>query len=147
MRVTILVAVAISVVALLTVASMLALPAVSHASEQSVRGMFGDRTFGRTLAPRPRTAFRSGIRRGPSGSFLGLERNNRFERSYSYARRTAPAPAVPAPQSNRPSIPTRPVPRFEPRATARPAPTRAQPQVRPARPADIWFRSRPTRGR
>jgi len=136
-----------SVVTVLTISSMFALPAVLRASEESVRGMFGDRTLGRPLTPRTRTAFRSGILRGPNGSFLGLQRNDRFDRSYSYARRSAPAPSSPVPQSARSGIVTRPLPRVEPRATARPTPTRVQPSVRPARPADIWFRNRNTRGR
>ena len=135
-----------SALTVLTISSMFAVPAMLRASEESVRGMFGDRTLGQPLAPRTRTGFRSGIRRGPSGSFLGLQRNDRFDRSYYYARRTAPARVL-VPQSTRPNIVTRAAPRVAPRATVRPAPTRVQPQVRPARPADIWFRDRAPRGR
>jgi len=135
------------VLAVLTIAGLCAFSPHVLATPVQVRGMFGDRTLGRPIAPRPRTSFSSGIRRGPSGNFLGLDRDGRFQRSYSSARRTAPRSRVQIPPATRSGVVTRPAPRVEPRVYTRPAPTRVQPPARPSRPADIWFRSRTTRGR
>ena len=132
-----------SILAVLTISSMCALSPRVLATPVQVRGMFGDRTLGRPITPRVRTNFSSGIRRGPSGNFLGLDRDGRFQRSYGSAHRAAPQSRVQVPPAVRSGVVTRPAPRVN----TRPTPMRVQPSARPSRPADIWFRSRTTRGR
>jgi hypothetical protein len=105
-------------------------------------GLFGSRTLGRPLTPGARTRFDSGIRRGPSGSFLGLQRADRFPDRQRPARTPARPPRrlTPAPQVT-PSVPpsVQPAP---PRIERRPVPFRTRRPTPRREPADIWFRTR-----
>jgi len=106
---------------------------------EAYRGMFGPRTLGGPVAPRPRTRFDSGLQRGPSGEFLGLSRDQRFRRAPSALRSAIPdtlrptivaAPAAPQPVSP------------DPYAADAPIRVSPPPRTQPPRPADTWFRTR-----
>lgn len=64
----------------------------ASAEEKTYRGMFGDRTLGGPLKPRE-SRFRSGLARGPSGSFKGLSTENR---GTTFRNRARPEPASPS---------------------------------------------------
>jgi hypothetical protein len=111
----------------------------------TVRGLFGPRTLGGPVAPKPGTRFDSGLVRGPSGEFLGLARDPRFGRAPSTIRSAIPDTLRPttvwppaAPESVAP---------YPPYASE--APTRFGPPPRrePASPTDTWFRTRDPRAR
>jgi len=103
------------------------------------RGMFGDRTLGETIKPRPSSRFGNSFWRGPSGNFLGRDATRpgmMFPSAYGqpeFQPRYRPLPPAPAPEI---------LPVFPGEA---PAPARfeqplEQPQLEEA--PQMWFRGR-----
>ena len=103
-------------------------------SKVQVRGMFGDRTLGETLKPRP-SQFGNSVWRGPSGNFLGRD---------AHAR----GMMFPAPPPLVEFLPLRMPPRVltEPPVPIQPAVPALQPQpgggAEFERMPDIWIRSK-----
>jgi len=78
---------------------MLVLPAAAPAQwrDGPRRGLFGDRELGKPLQPRA-NRFGSGVTRGPSGNFLGLDRSTTERGSTFQARsRVQPQPTIELP--------------------------------------------------
>lgn len=126
-------------------------PACGQTPYREVHGLFGDRTLGQMLSPRPDT-LRGGIVTGPNGEFLGRGRSEgmRFPNMpWHYPSVVATAGPVPArfpaerslmsgwPADQRPAVPE-PV---APPLPAPPAPLPAEPSGTP--PAEQWFGAPP----
>jgi len=133
----------LSVVAVLA-SLLLATPSAAEAAK-TVRGLFGDRTIGGPVAPRPITRFDSGIQRGPSGNLLGIDRDRRFSRERPELR--SAIPDVPQAMTTVPPIGPQPVAPYGTRTYVVPTRPSPQPSIQPARPVDTWFRTRGPRNR
>ncbi len=68
------------------------------AEEKTYRGMFGDRTLGGPLKPRE-SRFRSGLARGPSGSFKGISTEGRGTTFRNQARPEPSSPVLLPPEA------------------------------------------------
>ncbi|MCH5374742.1 MAG: hypothetical protein JJ992_12270 [Planctomycetes bacterium] len=128
-----------------TLASLFVAAPCRAESTRTVRGLFGERTLGGPVAPRAPTRFDRGLMRGPSGDFLGLQRDQRF-----FTERPALRSSIPdTSQSLMP--PPRPAPRqiapYEPRIYTTPARPSVPPRLQPSRPPDTWLRTPVRRAR
>jgi hypothetical protein len=111
----------------------------------TVRGLFGPRTLGGPVTPKPGTRFDSGLVRGPSGEFLGLDREQRFKRAPAAMRSAIPDTLRPA-TAWPPTAPESVAP-YPPYAGEAPTRWGPPPRSEPARPTDTWFRTRDSRAR